>query len=955
MPGGHARSVTVAGSTAYVTDRNWGVRAVSLTGGPDLPQVGSYHPLGYADGVAMVGRYAYVAAGDSGFRVVDVSDPSRPRQVGAVQLPAYARDVAVSGTYACLATGRPVPGAAIKREGTLEVVDISDPAHPASVAFYQPVSSGFLDFVGSVAYITTETGLELVSLADPHNPLKLGFIWLNEPGRGPNPTQGVAVSGTIAYVASQTAGVRIVDVSDPRNPFKVGAYDAGSHSSQDVAVVGNTLYVADGPGGLRVVDVSDSTHPIEMGSVGIVGGAYGVAVAGNLAYVANGSKGLAVVDVSDPTRPALAGTVQVSGNAREAAVAGERVYLADGPSGLVIIEKTTSATAASAGVSSAEGWAMDWPIARPHPLPSQARAGHFRHREARPEGSTGSNTQQAASTCVVTSVADSGAGTLRSCLANPASGTTITFDPAVFPPSNPATIRPATKLPGVNAGHVTIDGSDAGVILDGSGSTEPGSGLFIPSDGNTVRGLQIVRFAAAGISIIGSNNVIGGDRAVGNGPVGQGNLISGNGGDGVDINGGFGTASGNTVVGNLIGTDVSGTKAIGNGARGVFLPGGASNNRIGGLDPRDRNIISANSPTGVTVNGGSGNLVAGNYVGTDITGTVALGNEWWGISIEVGGHGNVVRGNLSSGNGGAGICISDPGSSYNAILGNRLGTDATGTKAIPNGGWGVLGAPVGLSFNRVGGTLPEERNLISGNTGGGLALGTGDVARGNLIGTDITGRQALPNAGGGVGLGGSQIHLGGERADEANVISGNSWSGIGSASDYNYIAGNYIGTDSTGQVALGNNSSAVYLAGMHSVLQSNVVANNPTGIVMDPLSCNTLRRNSIYGNAGQSIAYSRCCGPTAPVITIVSATRVVGTACAGCDVEIFSDSEDEGRLFEGATVSNASGSFTFTKASGYLTGPNVTATATDASGNTSEFSEPKPLPGWPVRRHLPQR
>jgi hypothetical protein len=77
-------------------------------------------------------------------------------------------------------------------------------------------------------------------------------------------------------------------------------------------------------------------------------------------------------------------------------------------------------------------------------------------------------------------------------------------------------------------------------------------------------------------------------------------------------------------------------------------------------------------------------------------------------------------------------------------------------------------------------------------------------------------------------------------------------------------------------------------------------------------------------------------------------------ACAGCTVEVFSDDDAEGRLFEGATVSDPSGAFAFTKAPNYLVGPNVTATATDTAGNTSEFSEPKRLPGRPVRRHLPR-
>jgi hypothetical protein len=910
--------------------------------------------------VVVVGSHAYVAAGDSGLRIVDISDPSRPRQVGAVDLPAWARDVAVSGTYACLATGRPVPGAETKREGTLEVVDISDPAHPVSAAFYQPIASGFLDFVGSIAYITTETGLELVSVADPHHPVQLAFLHLHEPGKGANPTQGVAVSGTMAYVASQTAGVRIVDVSDPRNPFKAGAYDTGYHGSLDVAVVGKTLYVADGPYGLRTVDVSDPASPVELGTLDIIGGAHGVVVAGNLAYVANAEQGLIVADVSDPYRPTVAGAVKAPGSAREVAVADGKACLADGPSGLVIVERTTGTSGASTTAPPDPGWVIDLPIARAHSSPSPMAVALASQQRAQTTTARAGSARQAASTCVVTSVADSGVGTLRWCLQDPVGGTTITFDPAVFPPSGPATIRPVTKLPGLNAGNITIDGSDAGVILDGGGLTEPGSGLFIPSDGNTVMGMQIYRFPGDGITVTGSHNLIGGDRSQGRGPVGRGNVLSGNGG-GVGINGSFGPASSNTVVGNLIGIDLSGTQAFGNTGNGVFLPGGASDNRIGGPDQRDRNIVSGNANNGITVNSGSGNLVIGNYVGTDVTGSLALGNGQpgsygSGISLEIGAFNNVVQGNLSSGNGMAGVGISDPGSSYNAVLGNRIGTDATGMKAIPNGGWGVqVGTDTSISFNRIGGTRPDERNLISGNGGGGLALAGGDVARGNLIGTDVTGRHALPNGGGGVGLGGIHSHLGGERTDEGNVISGNVGTGIGSASDYNYVAGNYVGTDITGQAALGNDRSAIYLAGMHSVLQNNIVANNLGGVFMQPLSCNTLRRNSIHGHVGKGIAYSGCCGLAVPVITMVSATSVAGTACADCEVEIFSDSEDEGRVFEGDTVANASGAFTFIKASGYLTGPNVTATATDTAGSTSEFSDPRPLPGWPVRRHLPRR
>jgi hypothetical protein len=79
------------------------------------------------------------------------------------------------------------------------------------------------------------------------------------------------------------------------------------------------------------------------------------------------------------------------------------------------------------------------------------------------------------------------------------------------------------------------------------------------------------------------------------------------------------------------------------------------------------------------------------------------------------------------------------------------------------------------------------------------------------------------------------------------------------------------------------------------------------------------------------------------VITTASATQVSGTACANCTIEVFSDANDEGALYEGTTTANSSGNWTFTKASG-LTGPYVTATATDANSNTSEFSAPVSVP-----------
>ncbi|HHR86035.1 MAG TPA: right-handed parallel beta-helix repeat-containing protein [Candidatus Acetothermia bacterium] len=224
---------------------------------------------------------------------------------------------------------------------------------------------------------------------------------------------------------------------------------------------------------------------------------------------------------------------------------------------------------------------------------------------------------------VVTSSADNGAGTLRWALQTARSGNTITFDPNVFPPENPATIYPRSELPPINCGNLTIDASNAGVIIDGT--CVPGdwnNGLQLYSDHNTVMGLQIVNFTGSGIAIGGASwNTIGGDRGIGSGALGQGNLVSGN-GIGIDICD-YGTSH-NVVQGNLIGTDIGGTTAWGNHERGVWIEEGCSHNTIG-----PNNIIAFNEITGVLVTGATSNRITQNSIHSN-------GGE--GIALEQGGN-----------------------------------------------------------------------------------------------------------------------------------------------------------------------------------------------------------------------------------------------------------------------------------------------------------------------------
>ena len=197
---------------------------------------------------------------------------------------------------------------------------------------------------------------------------------------------------------------------------------------------------------------------------------------------------------------------------------------------------------------------------------------------------------------VVTSTADSGPGTLRRAMEQAQSGDSITFDAAIFPPTAPATISITSVLPTMWRGNVTIDASDAGVILDGSslsGEWEPGFQI-VGSHGNRIRGLQISNFSGRAIDISGDSqhNVIGGDRKVRAGPYGQGNLLISN-GNGIVIT--QEAATQNTITGNLIGTDRAGTSGLGN-VRGISICEGARGNIIG-----PDNVIAHNLGTGIVV------------------------------------------------------------------------------------------------------------------------------------------------------------------------------------------------------------------------------------------------------------------------------------------------------------------------------------------------------------------
>ena len=485
------------------------------------------------------------------------------------------------------------------------------------------------------------------------------------------------------------------------------------------------------------------------------------------------------------------------------------------------------------------------------------------------------------------------------------------------------------------------------------------------------------------------------DRTIGGTDPQERNIISANGGSGISISGAG--AESNLILGNFIGTDLTGDLARGNSLDGVRILESPTNT-VGGNVAGAGNLISANGAAGVSISGATGNNVLGNLIGTNSDGSDALGNGLNGVSISespdnhVGGTAGGDR-NVISGNSGPGVSISGAGATGNNVLGNLIGTKSNGSDPLGNGlGVSISGSP----DNVIGGG--GAGNVISGNLGVGVSISgaaaTGNEVLGNFIGTNLTGSTALGNSQFGLDItdNASFNLIGGSMAGEGNVISANGGGGIriagtgSNGAEGNKVRGNMIGTDITGLIDRGNLGPGVIIAqvatdnliGGMGVTEGtcdgscNTVAfNDGEGILVESGSGTQILSNSIFNNAGLGIdlaplgvaANDPGDGDTGvnglqnfPQITTAADSIIGGglnsTANTDFRIEFFSSAscdlsgKGEGQTFLGFidVATDGSGDVGFVFPTTVPVGqPIVTATATDPNGNTSEFSSCVPV------------
>ena len=401
---------------------------------------------------------------------------------------------------------------------------------------------------------------------------------------------------------------------------------------------------------------------------------------------------------------------------------------------------------------------------------------------------------------VVTNTKDSGLGSLRFAIqaanADVANDDIITFkipttDPRYDGPTGSWTIP-------VGAGLTIAKPSSGGVqhtvfidglsqqLQPGAATTHPvivitpvtsflGDGLTLNSGGNTVQGLVIDGFQGAGLVLnSGSDNNLVVGNFVGTDPTGTvgrgntldgillndalsnriiGNVVSGNGlgqnAAGINLES---NDSNNTIAGNMIGTDTNGSTELGNSQAGIEVRDGSNSNILGPDNVISGNGTAGNNGIGVYIfsdnpsgkDNPSGNVLQGNYIGTNSDGSSAITSHGSspitrsviGVLINEA-FKNVVQNNVISGNQFIGIEIAGATASGNVVQGNVIGTNKAGTAAIPNGADGIFinDAP----RNTIGGTTKAAGNLVSGNSQVGIQI-FGLGAQKNLIQNNTLGR-----------------------------------------------------------------------------------------------------------------------------------------------------------------------------------------------------------------------
>ena len=319
---------------------------------------------------------AYIGEGAS-FVVLDVSNPSAPVTRGRILMPGLVNGIAVSNGKAYVAS----------RRNGLYVLDVSNPASPAIIGFYNTSSAYGVAIDGAIAYLADgNAGLRIFDVSDPQAPKLISTV--DTPGSAERVRIGSFSGKKCAVVADGWGGaVRIVDVTAPASPVEISSFPSASPTVADTKIVGNILYISGLSNGLQVFDVGNPSQPIlrgtytngsNEGSIEVVGttvyigvsfgtgymrvlnasnpsnitklyeGDWGhsleqIRISNGFAFVAAGQGGFKVFSLASPSNPSLLATVKGLGPVGGLTVNGTTLMAGSGYEGLGIVSVSNPA------------------------------------------------------------------------------------------------------------------------------------------------------------------------------------------------------------------------------------------------------------------------------------------------------------------------------------------------------------------------------------------------------------------------------------------------------------------------------------------------------------------------------------------------------------------------------------------------------------------------------------
>ncbi len=432
------------------------------------------------------------------------------------------------------------------------------------------------------------------------------------------------------------------------------------------------------------------------------------------------------------------------------------------------------------------------------------------------------------------------------------------------------------------AGVSVSDGNTVDVISNVIGNSTGdgiliGGGVTITIQGNSIgvgaNGTTAMANTGDGIDINAATvtSVLIGTNGDAVNDAGEINVVTANGESGIEVADVAATTSTVTIKGNYVGIAADGTTvaSLGNTVDGIKIMEGAvtlgGTNTIASGTLGQGNIISNNTATGVLLGTNvTSATVSGNVIGLKKDGSseyaMDAGNGSHGFytnssglaSLTIGatgaGNGNVISGNASSG-----ISLSAlAAAAVVSMVNNYIGLNFDGDAKVANDIRGVI-VNSGNTVT-IGGTSSAERNVISGNTGGGINFdsgfsGTGNVL-GNYIGLNAAGTAAIDggNTSGGISISAGTVNIGNGSSGAGNVISGNKYVGISAGGGTVNIKGNYVGLDATGESAIGNGVSV-----SDGLNCGGILITGGTVTVGGSDLSDANKRNVISGNYGQGV------------------------------------------------------------------------------------------------------